>query len=197
MSSRARHDASVRVDGVRLAPALEARPPDGRVDGERGVGASHGEADHAAPAGFIHIARAPAPLTPVPGHAPVFRREARVRPKFWGVSWNKGAERWLARYKDASGETRNIGYFNTQEQAAHAVNAAIRRAGLEGRRRTNPVVDGRLVPKKRKANGHGPPRKSRKRRHEEPAAAPAATRRARRPRRAVDYDDSEPDADEE
>ena len=43
-----------------------------------------------------------------------------------------------------------------KEAAAHAVNAAIRRAGLEGRRRTNPVVDGRLVPKKRKANGHGP-----------------------------------------
>ena len=110
--------------------------------------------------------------------------------KFWGVSWNKGMGRWLARYKDATGKTRNIGYYDTQEAAAHAVNATIRRAGLEGKRRTNPVVDGRLVPKKRKANGHGPPRKSRKRRHEEPAVAPAATRRDRRPRRAVDYDES-------
>ena len=34
--SRVRHDASVRVDGVRLSLALEARPSDGRVDRERG-----------------------------------------------------------------------------------------------------------------------------------------------------------------
>ena len=46
--------------------------------------------------------------------------------------------------------------FDTQEAAAHAVNAAIRRAGLAGKRRMNAVVDGQLVPKKRKANGHGP-----------------------------------------
>ena len=71
-----------------------------------------------------------------------------------------------------------IGYFDTQEEAAHAFNAAIRRAGLDGRRKTNPVVDGQLVPKKRKARGHGPPRKSRKRRSEEPAAATSARRRA-------------------
>ena len=53
--------------------------------------------------------------------------------------------------------------------------AAIRRAGLEGRRKTNPVVDGQLVPKKRKAPGHGP---RYKRRRDEPAAAPS--QRARR-----------------
>ena len=43
-------------------------------------------------------------------------------------------------------------------EAAHAVNAAIRRAGLQGKRKTNPVVDGQLVPRARtkKANGHGP-----------------------------------------
>ena len=58
--------------------------------------------------------------------------------------------RWQARYYDASGKMRHIGYFDTQEAAAHAVNAAIRRAGLEGRRKTNPVVDGRLVPRERK-----------------------------------------------
>ena len=61
----------------------------------------------------------------------------------------------MADYRDATGKTRFIGYFDTQEAAAHAVNAAIRRAGLEGRRKTNPVVDGQLVPKKRKAPGHG------------------------------------------
>ena len=48
---------------------------------------------------------------------------------------------------------RVIGRFDTQEQAAHAVNAAIRRAGLEGRRKTNPVVDGQLVPMTRKLRG--------------------------------------------
>ena len=55
--------------------------------------------------------------------------------------------------------------LNIQEDAAHAVNAAIRRAGLEGRRHMNPVVDGQLVPK--------PPRKpsSRKRRREDAPAA--------------------------
>ena len=78
-----------------------------------------------------------------------------------------------------------------QEQAAHAVNAAIRRAGLEGRRHTNPVVDGQLVPKVLKAKGHGPRAgRRRKRRREEPAAT--ATR-ARRPRRAVSFDEFQPD----
>ena len=62
---------------------------------------------------------------------------------------------------------------------AHAVNAAIRRAGLEGRRKTNPVVDGQLVPRERtkKANGHGP---RYKRRREEPAAATPSPRARRR-----------------
>ena len=70
---------------------------------------------------------------------------------------------------------RGLGYFDTQEDAAHAVNAAIRRAGLEGRRKTNPVVDGRLVPK--------PPGPHNKKRHrEEPAVTPST--RARRQRRA-------------
>ena len=92
-------------------------------------------------------------------------------PKFWGVTWNKVKRRWVAHYTDADGKRRYIGHFNTQEKAAHAVNAAIRRAGLEGRRKTNPVVDGQLVPKP-----------SRKRpRVEDPAAAPPR-RSARRSR---------------
>ena len=83
----------------------------------------------------------------------------------WGVNWAKNERGWRAQYTAADGKKRFIGYFDTQEAAAHAVNAAIRRAGLEGQRKTNPVVDGQLVPKKRKANGHGPPRKSRKQAH--------------------------------
>ena len=90
-------------------------------------------------------------------------------------------------YKDANGKKRNIGFFDTQEQAAHAVNAAIRRAGLEGKRRTNPVVDGQLVPRETRKRGG-------KRRRDESAATPP---RARRPRRAVNDDDSEPDADDD
>ena len=85
--------------------------------------------------------------------------------RFWGVTWDRNNKKWQAYYKDADGKKRTIGYFDTQEEAARAYNAAIRRAGLEGRRKTNPVVDGQLVPKKRKANGHGPPRKSRKQAH--------------------------------
>ena len=98
--------------------------------------------------------------------------------KFWGLSWHKGERRWQAYYKDATGKTRNIGYFDTQEQAAHAVNAAVRRAGLEGKRRTNPVVDGQLVPRVRTKvpNGHG---RLRKRRRDEPAAAPSPRARRR------------------
>ena len=71
-----------------------------------------------------------------------------------------------AQYRDASGKKRHIGYFNTQEQSAHAVNAAIRRAGLEGKRRTNAVVDGQLVPKSGPRSGP-----MRKRRRDESAAA--------------------------
>ena len=52
---------------------------------------------------------------------------------------------------------------------------------IEGKRRTNPVVDGQLVPKSGPRCGP-----MRKRRREEPTAATPPTR-ARRPRRAVDY----------
>ena len=99
--------------------------------------------------------------------------------KFWGVCWDRKNRRWKASYLDAKGKSRHVGYFDTQEAAAHAVNAAIRRAGLEGKRRTNPVVDGQLVPRERK----------REKRGREESAAAAPTTRARRPRRAVNFDD--------
>jgi len=88
------------------------------------------------------------------------RETTATTSKFWGVIWNKHTRRWQAQYTDADGKRRSIGYYDTQEDAAHAVNAAIRRAGLEGRRHTNPVVDGRLVPRARK--------RTKKRRREEP-----------------------------
>ena len=86
--------------------------------------------------------------------------------------------RWRATYNDANTVKRHIGYFDDQEAAAHAVNAAIRRAGLEGRRKTNPVVDGQLVPRVRTKvpNGHG---RLRKRRRDEPATTPSPRARRR------------------
>ena len=91
------------------------------------------------------------------------------------MNWHKKQRRWKAGYSDATGKSRHIGFYDTQEAAAHAVNAAIRRAGLEGRRKTNPVVDGQLVPRARKASGHGE-HSLRKRRREEAAAAAPSTR---------------------
>ena len=95
--------------------------------------------------------------------------------KFWGVCWDKGERRWRAEYTDASGKRRTIGYYDTQEAAAHAVNAAIRALppDVQRRRHTNPVVDGQLVPK--------PPRKPslRKRRREDAPAAGVSASRSR------------------
>ena len=102
-------------------------------------------------------------VAPDPSRAPT-----ATTSKFWGVTWNKKNRRWAAGYTDANGKRRHIGTFDTQEAAAHAVNAAIRRAGLEGKRHTNPVVDGQLVPRARKA--------PKKRRREESGAANAPAR---------------------
>jgi len=88
--------------------------------------------------------------------------------KFWGVTWNKRKRRWEAQYADANGKVRSLGYFDTQEDAAHAVNAAIRALppDVQRRRHTNPVVDGQLVPRVRR-------RKTKKRRRDEAAATPS------------------------
>ena len=96
---------------------------------------------------------------------------------------------WEANYCDANGNKCYLGLFDDQESAALAVNAAIRTLppAVQRRRKTNPVVDGQLVPRARKM--------TKKRRRDEPAATPSP--RARRPRRAVNYDDSEPDADDD
>ena len=72
--------------------------------------------------------------------------------KFWGVTWNQVLRVWVARYSDANGKHRHIGHFVTEEAAAHAVNAAIGALppDVQRRRHTNPVVDGQLVPKRRR-----------------------------------------------
>ena len=53
-----------------------------------------------------------------------------------------------------------------------------------GKRHINPVVDGQLVPRARKAAGHG--QKIPYKRRRDDSAAPTSSTRARRPRRAVD-----------
>ena len=107
-------------------------------------------------------------VAPDPARAP-----AETSSKYWGVSWDRLARQWSAYYSDANGKYRSIGRYDTQEAAAHAVNAAIRGLppDVQARRKTNPVVEGRLVPKP-----------SRKRpRVVDPAAAPPR-RSARRSR---------------
>ena len=91
--------------------------------------------------------------------------------KFWGVSWNKRARRWEATCADVNGKPRYIGLYDTEEEAAHAVNAAIRALPphVQRRRKTNPVVDGQLVP----------PTRKRKYRSEEPATTPSPRARRR------------------
>jgi len=78
------------------------------------------------------------------------RAQPRFAPKYWGVAWDERKQRWRASYVDGTGRRHVLGFFVRGEEAAaaHAVNAAIRRAGLEGRRKTNPVdADGRVVPR--------------------------------------------------
>jgi len=113
--------------------------------------------------------------------------------KYWGVNWDTGQRRWKAGYNDANGKSRTLGYFDTEEAAAHAVNAAIGALppDVQRRRHTNPVVDGRLVPKPRAACAH-----NRKRRREEPAAPPPAAPPQKRVS-APPPERDEPDSDAE
>ena len=62
--------------------------------------------------------------------------------KFWGVTWNKRARRWAAYYYDANGKKRHVGNFDTQEDAAHAYNAAVQALppDVQRRRHTNPCL---------------------------------------------------------
>ena len=116
------------------------------------------------------------------------RTPTETSSKYWGVTWQQRSKRWQAQYTDADNATQYLGVFRTQEAAAHRVNAAIETlpAHVQRRRRKNEVdaATGKLVPvKKHVAPGHGP-------RHDRYT-------RARRPRRAVNFDDYlQPDDDD-
>ena len=89
--------------------------------------------------------------------------------KFWGVTWNKCRGRWMAYYKGANSKNRTIGYYDTQEEAARAYDAAIRTLppDVQLRRKMNSAdANGPLVPRVRKT--------WKKRDREEPAAPPTA-----------------------
>ena len=40
--------------------------------------------------------------------------------RFWGVTWDRGRKKWLARYRDADGKRRRLGRFDDEEEAARA-----------------------------------------------------------------------------
>ena len=81
------------------------------------------------------------------------RTDRAARPassRFWGVSWNRQDQKWMAYYRDADGKQRNIGYYYDEEEAARAVNKATSDAGLQGQRKMNAVdASGALVPRLR------------------------------------------------
>ena len=55
---------------------------------------------------------------------------------------------FMGYYKDRIGKQKSIGYFATQEAAAHAYNAAVTKHGLQSIRKLNKAdAAGRLMPK--------------------------------------------------
>ena len=68
---------------------------------------------------------------------------------FIGVHWDRSLGRWRGTIGDARDKRRTLGRFDTEEAAAHAVNAAIKLLppDVQLKRSLNPVVDGQLVPK--------------------------------------------------
>ena len=111
-------------------------------------------------------------VAPDPSRAPT-----ATTSKYWGVTWAKRQRRWQVQYTDANGKKRFLGLYYTQEAAAHAFNAAIRALppDVQLRRKTNPVVDGQLVPRETYKRGL----RGGKRRRENPAATTTPSTRPR------------------
>ena len=91
------------------------------------------------------------------------------------MSWSKQNRRWKAEYTDTDGKSRYLALYDTQEEAARAVDAAIRTLppDVQLRRKMNSAdANGPLVPKPSGA-------RDKKRRRDEPPAPPAAPPRKR------------------
>ena len=76
---------------------------------------------------------------------PKKRRGTKCSSKYFGICWHAHAEAWEASYWNDKGKMAHIGYYDSEEAAARAYNAKIAELGLK--RRTNPEIDGKLVPK--------------------------------------------------
>ena len=109
------------------------------------------------PAGLVKAPRASVralAVAPPPPPAPVVAPPppGATSSRFWGVSWDRVAKKWMARYTDANKSMRTIGRYDDEDEAAKAVNKALKDNKLEGKRRMNPVdaSTGKCVPRVRK-----------------------------------------------
>lgn len=161
--------AAVAADAMSLLQAEERAEKAERRAAEKAAR----EAERALRSEAARVERRLAVVPPDAGRAPT-----ATSSDYWGVTWNKQEQRWMARYKDADGETRGCGLYATQERAAVGRLRRIRREGVERKNRLNPIVGMWFAPRVRNAPGQG------RRRREEPAA-PAPTRASGRKRKPV------------
>ena len=76
---------------------------------------------------------------------PKKRRGKKCSSKYFGVSRDAEKGIWEAHYVDKNSKKAHIGYFKSEDAAARAYNAKIVELGLKCK--TNPEIDGELVPK--------------------------------------------------
>ena len=82
------------------------------------------------------------------------RRRKAYTSKYVGVYYVRGPpNRWRASYRDARGKLMHVrGYFDDEEAAARAYNAAVQKAGL--RRKMNREVNGQLQAKPERSSSY-------------------------------------------
>ena len=76
---------------------------------------------------------------------PKKRRGKKCSSKYFGVHWDAEKGTWKSHYFDENGKVAFVGYFKSEDAAARAYNAKIVELGLKCK--TNPEIDGKLVPK--------------------------------------------------
>ncbi|KAH8056772.1 hypothetical protein JL721_9890 [Aureococcus anophagefferens] len=73
------------------------------------------------------------------------RRGKKCSSKYFGVVWDAAHVAWKAQYTDKNSKLVHIGNFKSEDAAARAYNAKVAELGLKCK--TNPEIDGKLVPK--------------------------------------------------